>query len=234
MAKVLSGRPKRLENKIISTSKMKLTDYDFQLPEELIAQYPCEKRDESRLLVVNRQRQDFTETQFKNIGDYLDEGDCLVLNNTRVFPARLYGNSLSTGKKHEVVLVNYENNKEWKVMIRGSKRCKVNDRFQFMGDIEGRLIKKLPEGLNIMAFSEELSYQKLMEIGEMALPPYIIKLREPVAKDKETYQTVYSKDIKADSIPHEGSIAAPTAGLHFTQPLLDSLKKKELFFHTSL
>ncbi|GMT50181.1 MAG: hypothetical protein IEMM0008_1720 [bacterium] len=213
---------------------MKLTDYDFQLPEELIAQYPREKRDESRLLVVNRQRRDFTETRFKNIGDYLDEGDCLVLNNTRVFPARLYGTSLSTGKKHEVVLVNYQENKEWKVMIRGSKRCKVHDRFQFMGNIEGELIKKLPEGLNIIAFNEELSYQKLMEIGEMALPPYIIKLRKPIAKDKETYQTVYSTYIKADSVPSKGSIAAPTAGLHFTRSLLDSLKKKEFYFHTSL
>ncbi len=197
---------------------MKLTDYDFQLPERLIARFPQEKRDEARLLIVDRNKQDYFESTFKHLADFFQEGDCLVLNNTRVIPARLYGKSLTTNREHEVLLINAMTNNEWRVLIKKIKYCQEKDRLIFKNGVSAEISKKLSGGIAYLAFDQELTQGILDEIGEIALPPYILKFREQTKQDKESYQTVYSQE--------EGSVAAPTAGLHFTDSVFEQLKKK--------
>ncbi len=205
---------------------MKIDDFDFQLPEELIAEYPLKNRDESRLLVVHRQNHSIEECQFKDLIHFLDEKDCLILNETQVYPARLYGVSNSTHKKREFVLVKYLNNNNWKVLINRSKQCRVGDRYYFQNEIVGEIQQKLENGLHVVCFNKILTCEILNSIGEMALPPYIHKLRNHEESDRDNYQTVYHKNIYPEEVPVKASIAAPTAGLHFTKELINTLKKK--------
>lgn len=208
---------------------MKLVEYDFDLPERLIARFPNEKRDESRLLIVDRNKNTFEESQFKNLIKILQKDDCLVLNDTKVFPARLYGTSVPTGRKHEFLLINSLGNRQWKVLIKKSKNLNEKDQFLFHNELKGKITKKLSEGISYITFNKILTDVILDEIGEMALPPYIVKLRRHIENDKITYQTVYSNASQFNNESINGSIAAPTAGLHFTKMLLNQLKKKVLY-----
>jgi len=213
---------------------MKLSDYDFHLPEELIARYPNEIRDKSRLLIVDRITEELTDTVFEEIPSYLNPGDCLVLNDSRVYPARIYGESTRTKRQHEFVLVNHLGENRWRVLVNKSKSCRVGDSFLFGEEIEASILEKHSGGVHIVRFDREMTYGRLMSLGEMALPPYILKLRGHRDMDKETYQTVYCRDISPELIPDAGSIAAPTAGLHFTPSLIERLKKKECLLPVSL
>ncbi len=195
---------------------MKTSDFYYDLPNELIAQTPIEPRDFSRLMVIDKSTGDVTHAHFYNIIDYLNEGDLLVINDSRVLPARLYGFSLTNGASMELLLLEQKENLVWETLVKPGKRAKVGAKFSF-GDglLTGEIIKVLDDGNRIIKFScEKDFYSTLDEIGQMPLPPYITAKLE----DKERYQTVYSKEL--------GSSAAPTAGLHFTEELLDKIKKK--------
>ncbi|WP_067727297.1 tRNA preQ1(34) S-adenosylmethionine ribosyltransferase-isomerase QueA [Oceanobacillus damuensis] len=194
---------------------MNIEDFDFELPEELIAQTPLKDRTASRLLVLNRKSQEIEHKHFADIKSYFKEGDCLVLNDTRVLPARLYGIKQGTGANIEVLLLHQEEQDQWEVLTKPAKKVKVGTELIF-GD--GKLkatCKGIKEhGGRILEFSYEgIFYEVLDELGEMPLPPYI-KEQLP---EKERYQTVYAKE--------EGSAAAPTAGLHFTNELLEEIKE---------
>ncbi|WP_345239877.1 tRNA preQ1(34) S-adenosylmethionine ribosyltransferase-isomerase QueA [Pontibacillus salipaludis] len=195
---------------------MNINDFDFDLPEELIAQTPLEDRTSSRLLVMDREKETIDHKHFYNITSYLNPGDCLVLNNTRVLPARLYGVKEDTGAKVEVLLLHQRQGDEWEVLVKPAKKIKLGTKISF-GD--GKLVAECTElqdhGGRILTFSYEGIFLEVLEsLGEMPLPPYI---KEQVS-DRERYQTVYSKE--------EGSAAAPTAGLHFTKELLQEIQDK--------
>ncbi|PRR75422.1 tRNA preQ1(34) S-adenosylmethionine ribosyltransferase-isomerase QueA [Clostridium thermopalmarium] len=195
---------------------MKVKDFDFYLPEELIAQHPLEKRDESRLMVVDKNSGNIEHRIFKNIIDYLNEGDCLVLNNTRVLPARLIGEKEGTGGKMEFLLLKRIDVNTWETLVKPGKRAKIGARFIFGGGELKAEVKEIGEdGSRIVQFEYEGIFEEVLDrLGEMPLPPYITETLE----DKERYQTVYSKEA--------GSAAAPTAGLHFTEELLTKIKDK--------
>ncbi|MFU0823672.1 tRNA preQ1(34) S-adenosylmethionine ribosyltransferase-isomerase QueA [Clostridium sp.] len=195
---------------------MKVKEFDFYLPEELIAQHPLEKRDESRLMVVDKNSGNIEHKIFKNIIDYLNEGDCLVLNNTRVLPARLIGEKEGTGGKMEFLLLKRMDANTWETLVKPGKRAKVGARFVFGGGELKAEVKQIGEdGSRIVQFEYEGIFEEVLDrLGEMPLPPYITETLE----DKERYQTVYSKEV--------GSAAAPTAGLHFTEELLTKIKDK--------
>ncbi|SHH14276.1 tRNA preQ1(34) S-adenosylmethionine ribosyltransferase-isomerase QueA [Tepidibacter thalassicus] len=195
---------------------MKTRDFYFNLPEELIAQRPLEKRDESRLMVLDKNTGEIEHKIFKDILDYLKEGDCLVLNNTRVLPARLIGEKLDTKGKMEFLLLKRIDIDTWEVLVKPGKRAKVGTKFSFgNGKLISEVIDIGEEGSRIVKFSYDGIFEEILdELGSMPLPPYITEKLE----DKERYQTVYSR--------HEGSAAAPTAGLHFTNELLEKIKQK--------
>jgi S-adenosylmethionine:tRNA ribosyltransferase-isomerase len=195
---------------------MKLDDFDYYLPEELIAQEPIENRDESRLLVLNKNSGDMEHKRFKDIVDYLNTGDTLVLNNTRVIPARLYGAKEGSGGKIEVLLLKRLDDDKWETLVKPGKKAKIGINIVFGdGELVGKVIEHTPEGGRIIQFKYDGIFEEVLDkLGEMPLPHYIKK----TLKDKERYQTVYSKV--------EGSAAAPTAGLHFTNELLDKIKDK--------
>lgn len=194
---------------------MNTEEFDYYLPEELIAQRPLEDRTASRLLVLDKENGEYSDDYFKNIKSYLKEGDCLVLNDTRVIPARLYGNKKETGGFIEFLLLHRYNINEWEVALKPGRKAKIGAEFEFGG---GKLIAEvidiLEGGNRKVRFKYEGVFEEILdELGEMPLPHYI----KEKLKDKERYQTVYSK--------HEGSAAAPTAGLHFTNELLGEIKK---------
>ncbi|SNZ11286.1 S-adenosylmethionine--tRNA ribosyltransferase-isomerase [Terribacillus aidingensis] len=195
---------------------MDIQDYDFHLPEELIAQTPLQDRTSSRLLVLNKEAQSMEHRHFANIGDYLHPGDCLVLNDTRVLPARLYGIKSDTGAKCEILLLKQVEGDCWEVLVKPAKKVKVGTELSFGDGKLTAVCKELLEhGGRIVEFHYEgIFYEVLDQLGEMPLPPYI-KEQLP---DQERYQTVYAKE--------QGSAAAPTAGLHFTKELLASLQEK--------
>lgn len=196
---------------------MKKSDFYYDLPKELIAQTPLEQRDSSRMMVINRKSGEIYHKHFYDIFDYLNEGDCLVLNNTRVLPARIYGTKKDTGATVEFLLLNNLGNDEWETITGPGKRAKEGAEFTFAGGILNcKVIKVLQNGNRIAKFSYDGTniYEVLDKIGEMPLPHYITEK----LKDKERYQTVYSKEL--------GSAAAPTAGLHFTQDILKKLSDK--------
>lgn len=195
---------------------MKVSDFYFDLPDELIAQVPLEKRDESRLMVVDKATGNIEHRKFKNIIEYLEEGDCLVLNDTRVMPARLYGHKEETGAKMEFLLLRRIKKDTWEILVRPGKRAKVGNRFDFGdGKLKAEIIEVLENGNRIVRFEYEGIFEEVLDaLGEMPLPPYITEKLE----DKERYQTVYSNEV--------GSAAAPTAGLHFTEELLEEIKKR--------
>lgn len=194
---------------------MKTDDFDFYLPEELIAQTPLDKRDSSKLLVLNKKTGDITHTHFSNIVDYLEEGDVLVLNDTKVMPARLYGTKEDTGAVIEVLMLKEKEKDTWEVLSKPAKRIKKGTIIKFSDKLKAECVGIGEEGIRILKFIYTgIFYEILDELGEMPLPPYI----HEKLKDKDRYQTVYAKNI--------GSAAAPTAGLHFTKELINKIKEK--------
>ncbi|MDY4606841.1 tRNA preQ1(34) S-adenosylmethionine ribosyltransferase-isomerase QueA [Clostridium tertium] len=195
---------------------MKVSDFDFDLPEELIAQHPLEKRDSSRLMVLDKNTGEIEHRSFHDVIEYLNEGDTLVLNNTRVMPARLIGEKEGTGGKIEFLLLKRIEGDRWECLAKPGKRAKIGQKFTFgEGKLTCTVVDIVEEGNRIIEFSYEGIFEQVLdELGEMPLPPYITEKLE----DKERYQTVYSKE--------KGSAAAPTAGLHFTEELLKEIKAK--------
>ena len=195
---------------------MKLSDFNYDLPKELIAQTPIEKRDEARLMVLHRSNETIEHKIFKDILDYLKPGDCLVRNNTKVIPARLYGIKEVTGANVEFLLLNRIEGDTWEVMVRPGKKLMPGARVDFgNGLLKAEVIDKMEGGNRKVKFEYDGIFNEILDqIGLMPLPPYI---KEKLEK-KEMYQTVYAK--------YEGSAAAPTAGLHFTEDLLEQIKAK--------
>lgn len=194
---------------------MKLQDFDFYLPEELIAQAPLEKRDASRLLVINKKNDEIHHKKFTNIINYLNSGDVLVLNNTRVMPARLLGIKDDTGANIEVLLLKNIKENIWECLVKPAKRVKEGTIINFGNIMFAKCVEVSSEGFRKLEFIYDGIFQEILDkLGTMPLPPYI---KEKLS-DKERYQTVYSKEI--------GSAAAPTAGLHFTKELLKNIKNK--------
>ena len=193
---------------------MKKSDFYYDLPEELIAQTPVEPRNHSRLMKIDRESGEITHARFYNLCDYLKKGDLLVLNDSRVLPARLYGEKKGTGSFIEFLLLEQKGDKVWEIICRPGKKAKVGTEFSFgNGKLNAVVTEVKDDGNRIVKFECEGNfYAVLDEIGQMPLPPYITKKLE----DKERYQTVYSKEI--------GSAAAPTAGLHFTKEMLEEIK----------
>ncbi|MGO4927607.1 tRNA preQ1(34) S-adenosylmethionine ribosyltransferase-isomerase QueA [Fundicoccus sp. Sow4_F4] len=192
-------------------------DFEYDLPEELIAQTPLENRSSSSLLVVNRQTDELTDTTFDHVLDYLQTGDALVVNETRVIPARIFGVKPDTGGHLEVLLLTNTHGNQWECLVKHSKRAKVGTVIHFGEDarLKATVVKELTHGGRIIEFSYEGVFLEVLEsLGEMPLPPYIKERLD----DPDRYQTVYAK--------HNGSAAAPTAGLHFTPELLEQVKKK--------
>ena len=196
---------------------MKISDFDYMLPEELIAQRPTEKRDVCRLMVMNRENGSIEHKHFYDILDYLNEGDCLILNNSKVLPARLFGEKEGTGAKIEFLLIKRLEGDRWETMVRPGKRLKPGDAVKFSDNFRAEIVDYGPDGTRLVDFDYEgIFMERLEELGKMPLPPYIE--RESTLEDKDMYQTVYCKE--------EGSVAAPTAGLHFTDQLLEKAEEK--------
>lgn len=199
-----------------SENKMSLHDYYYDLPEELIAQDPLEDRSSSRLMVLDKETGNVEHHVFKEIIDYLNPGDCLVINDTKVLPARLYGNKVGTDAKIEVLLLKRREKDVWETLVKPGKKCKPGTVINFGdGILTGEVIDVVEEGNRLIKFNYEGIFEEVLDrLGEMPLPQYIThKL-----KDKSRYQTVYAK--------YEGSAAAPTAGLHFTKELLEKIREK--------
>jgi S-adenosylmethionine:tRNA ribosyltransferase-isomerase len=233
----------KLKNLTLSSLKiahyMKLSAFNFELPEELIAQHPEPNRDESRLMVLDREKRTIEHKQFKDVLDYFDEGDVLIMNNTKVFPARLYGNKEKTGARIEVFLLRELNRDSllWDVLVDPARKIRIGNKLYFTEDdtlvaevidnttSRGRTIRFLFDG------SYEEFKEKITELGETPIPPYIKSQRDVVPEDEERYQTIYAKN--------EGAVAAPTAGLHFSRELLKRFEIKgvefaELTLHVGL
>ena len=195
---------------------MKLEEFDFNLPEELIAQNPKDKRDEARLMVLDRKNRTIDNKIFKDIIEYLNEGDCLVINNTKVIPARLYGKKVDSDINVEILLLKRVEDDIWEVIVKPGRRLKTGAKIIFgEGILKGEIIDVLENGNRKIKFEYEGIFNEILDkIGLMPLPPYI----KEKLKDKNSYQTVYAK--------YEGSCAAPTAGLHFTKELLEKIEEK--------
>lgn len=195
---------------------MKVKDFYFDLPKEFIAQHPLQKRDESKLMVVNKTSGEIEHKVFKDIIEYLNQGDCLVLNDTRVLPARLIGTKDGTGGKMEFLLLKRIDVDHWETLVKPGKKAKIGTRFIFgNGELAAQVISISEGGSRIVKFEFEGIFEEVLDrLGEMPLPPYITEKLQ----DKERYQTVFSKEV--------GSAAAPTAGLHFTEELLQEIKAK--------
>ena len=195
---------------------MKLSDFYYDLPEELIAQDPLLKRSDSRLMVINRETGEIEHKHFTDVINYLDEGDCLVINDTKVIPARLIGVKEDTGASIEVLLLKRKDDKTWETLVKPGKKARVGARISFgEGKLIGEVTDIVEEGNRLVKFTYDGIFEEVLdELGQMPLPPYITHKLE----DKNRYQTVYAK--------HDGSAAAPTAGLHFTNELLSDIEKK--------
>lgn len=194
---------------------MKVDVYDFGLPEHLIAQVPLQDRTASRLLTLNKQTGEVKHEHFGEILDYLHEGDTLILNDTRVIPARLFGIKRDTGAKAEVLLLTQLEGDRWEALVKPGKKLKKGAVIDFGGELEAVIEEEDDMGMRVLSFRYEGIFQEILDrLGEMPLPPYIKEKLD----DRERYQTVYAK--------HEGSAAAPTAGLHFTKELLEKIAAK--------
>ena len=216
---------------------MKLSDFNFELPEDRLAEFPAENRDESRLMVLNREKRTIEHHQFKDVINFFDEEDVMVLNNTKVFPARLFGNKEKTGARIEVFLLRELNEEQrlWDVLVDPARKIRIGNKLYFGNDdsLVAEVIDNTTSRGRTLRFLFDGSYEefrkKLKELGETPLPKYI--KREPTADDKTRYQTIYAKN--------EGAVAAPTAGLHFSRHLLKRLEIKgvdlaELTLHVGL
>jgi len=195
---------------------LQVTDFNYDLPKELIAQHPMEKRDECRLMVLDKETGAIEHKKFKDILDYFKTGDCLVLNDTRVLPARLMGVKEVSGGKMEFLLLKRIDKNKWETLVKPGKKAGIGTRFVFgNGELKAQVISIEAEGNRIVEFEYEGIFEEVLDrLGQMPLPPYITEKLD----DKEQYQTVYSKE--------KGSAAAPTAGLHFTNELLEKIRIK--------
>ncbi len=195
---------------------MLITDFDFELPEQLIAQEPLEKRENSRMLVLNRCEQTFLDEHFYNFPKFLRTGDAIVLNNTKVFPARLFGET-ETGAKAEIFLVREIQTQIWETLARPARRLKSGKRILFGENLTAEVLEKTTDGRVIIQFKTDGNFDEILDkIGKTPLPPYIKREANEADKDRERYQTVFARE--------RGAIAAPTAGLHFTPQILDEIK----------
>ncbi len=207
---------------------MKLSHFNFELPDELLAEYPAENRDESRLMVLNRKEQTIEHKMFKDIIDYFDEDDVMILNDTKVFPARLFGNKEKTGARIEVFLLRELNAEQrlWDVLVDPARKIRIGNKLYFGEDetLVAEVIDNTTSRGRTLRFLYDGSYEefrkKLTQLGQTPLPKYINREVEP--KDEERYQTIYAKN--------EGAVAAPTAGLHFSKHLLKRLEIKGINF----
>ncbi len=207
---------------------MKLSEFDFELPDELIANYPTENRDESRLMVVHRKTGEIEHRMFKDILEYFDDGDVMVRNNTKVFPARMYGNKEKTGAKIEVFLLRELNRESllWDVLVDPARKIRIGNKLYFGDDesLVAEVIDNTTSRGRTLRFLFDGSYEefkaKITELGETPLPKYIKRGVEP--EDEDRYQTIYASE--------EGAVAAPTAGLHFSRELLKRLELKGVDF----
>ena len=207
---------------------MKLSNFDFELPQDLLAEYPSENRDEARLMVLNREKQTIEHKLFKDLINYFDEGDVMMLNNTKVFPARMYGNKEKTGARIEVFLLRELNaeNRLWDVLVDPARKIRIGNKLFFGNDdsLVAEVIDNTTSRGRTLRFLFDGSYEefrhKLIELGETPLPKYIKRGVEP--EDEERYQTIFAK--------HEGAVAAPTAGLHFSKHLMKRLEIKGVDF----
>ncbi len=207
---------------------MKTNDFDYYLPEELIAQTPIKERDHSNLLILDKETGDIIHEKFNNIINYLEKGDTLVINNTKVLPARLIGEKEETNAVIEVLMLKEIKENTWECLCKPAKRVKIGTIINFGSLLKLECVEIKDEGIRVFKFNYEgILYEVLDKLGEMPLPPYI----HEKLKDKDRYQTVYAKK--------EGSAAAPTAGLHFTKELINKLKEKginieEITLHVGL
>jgi len=196
---------------------MKLSDFKYPLPENLIAQYPADRRDESRLMVLHRENEKIEHRIFRDIVDYFQDGDCLVINQTKVFPARLFGIKEKTAARVEIFLLRELENGLWEVLVKPARKVRIGNRLHLTDDLYCDVIDNTVSGGRVVRFNYNGNFFSIVEkLGQAPLPPYI--KREPEPLDKERYQTVFAKV--------RGAVAAPTAGLHFTKELLNALKKK--------
>ena len=192
---------------------MKTSDFDYVLPEELIAQHPAEPRDSSRLMVYHRDTKNVEHRIFRDITEYLRPGDALVINETKVIPARLFGKKVGTDREVEFLLLNKLSQDTWQILMRPGKKLRIGDRVYFGEKLTGEVLEKQADGVTIAKFYFDGIFETILdEYGNMPLPPYIYEKLE----DKTRYQTVYAKE--------QGSAAAPTAGLHFTPELLERIR----------
>lgn len=199
---------------VLNENEMKVTDYYFDLPQEQIAQDPLEDRSSSRLLVLDKETGAYSHHVFREITQFLKPGDCLVLNNTKVIPARLFGEKEGTQAKIEILLLKRKENDVWETLVKPGKKAKVGTKIIFGGGLlVGEVVDIVEEGNRLIKFTYEGIFEEILDqLGQMPLPPYITHQ----LKDKNRYQTVYAK--------YDGSAAAPTAGLHFTPELLQQVK----------
>ena len=195
---------------------MLITEFDYELPAELIAQKPLERRESSRMLVVDRSMRSFADEHFSELPKFLKKGDVLVLNNTKVFPARLFG-AAETGAKVEIFLVREMEDRVWEALARPAKRLKIGRKIIFGEDLAAEVLERSEDGKVFVRFETDGDFETILEqIGKTPLPPYIKRDAEKADEDRECYQTVFAKE--------KGAIAAPTAGLHFTPPILEEIK----------
>jgi S-adenosylmethionine:tRNA ribosyltransferase-isomerase len=201
---------------------MRLSEFDYELPAELIAQQPLERRDASRMLVLDRKERSWIDSEFSSLSRYLQPNDVLVLNNTRVFPARLIGRRDPSGGRVEVLLVRQLEQLLWEALVRPGHRLSTGSRIRF-GDsqLEAKVIEALDGGLRILRFQCDDPFDVVLDqLGETPLPPYIKRPAGSTPQDRERYQTIYASN--------RGAVAAPTAGLHFTKAVLDRLREQSI------
>ena len=196
----------------------RLSDFDLQIPDHLIAQFPNPERDQCRLMVLDRKTGSITNRHFYQLPEHLSEGDVMVLNDTRVFPARLFATREKTGAQIEGLLLQETGPDQWEVLVKPGRKARVGEQLLFEGGVTGDLIGTTDSGGRLVRFhSAQFPFEQFLERhGKSPLPPYI--RREPEPQDRQTYQTVYAR--------HRGAVAAPTAGLHFTEALLEAISSK--------
>jgi S-adenosylmethionine:tRNA ribosyltransferase-isomerase len=201
---------------------MQISDFDYELPDELIAQHPLTERDASRMLILDRGTQSWRDSEFKALPDHLREGDVVVINNTRVFPARLRGKRVPSGGAVELLLLREVETNVWEALTRPARRLQAGAKIDFAESaLRAEVIDELPNGVRLIEFDSDEPLENVIDrIGETPLPPYIKRTSGESDEDRTRYQTVYAKD--------RGAIAAPTAGLHFTSAVLDRLRSRSV------